>query len=156
MAEYRRRVPPPALGRTGSTRATASTARGRRAPHRGLEEWARRYDQTPAPGLLVVERRDTGAAVGYCGLVANSVGVPDEPELAYEFLQVSWNHGYATEASGAVIGAARELGYRHLASTVRDWNTASLLVLGKLGFVDTGQRERDQAHGDSVLLRKVL
>lgn len=121
-----------------------------------LEEWARGYDQTPAPGLLVVERRDTGAAVGYCGLVANSVGVPDEPELAYEFLQVSWNHGYATEASGAVIGAARELGYRHLASTVRDWNTASLRVLGKLGFVDTGQRERDQAHGDSVLLRKVL
>lgn len=118
-----------------------------------MEDWLRAYRQEPAPGLLVVERADDRTAIGYCGLVANSVGRPEEPELAYEFLRASWGRGYATEASRVVIGLAAAVGYEHLASTVRAWNTASFAVLRKLGFVDTGDRERDAVHGDSVLLR---
>jgi len=42
------------------------------------------------------------------------------------------------------------------ASTVREWNAASLNVLDKLGFVLTDERERDAVHGDSLLLRLAL
>ncbi|TCK64563.1 GNAT family N-acetyltransferase [Curtobacterium sp. PhB136] len=121
-----------------------------------LEDWVRRDEHLPTPGLLVVERTDTDEAIGYCGLVPNSVGRPEEPELAYEFLQRSWHHGFATEAAGAVVAQARRIGYGHLASTVREWNTASLRVLEKLGFVDTGEREEDAVHGASLLLRTTL
>jgi len=121
-----------------------------------LEEWSRTYEQVPAPGLLVVQLKGTATDLGYCGLVENSVGRPEEPELAFEFLRAFWNHGYATEAGDAVVDQARALGYRHLASTVRAWNAASLRVLGKLGFVSTGEQEYDEVHGDSLLLRKAL
>lgn len=121
-----------------------------------LEQWSRSSGQVPAPGLLVVQLAGSETALGYCGLVENSVGRPEEPELAFEFLREFWNHGYATEAAGAVVEHARALGYRHVASTVRAWNTASLRVLEKLGFVTTGEQEDDEVHGDSLLLRKTL
>ena len=121
-----------------------------------LEVRLRDYDSVPAPGLLVVELHDTAVAVGYCGLVANSVGRPEEPELAYEFLRAFWNLGYATEAAEVIVRRARLIGYQHLAASVRQWNTASLRVLEKLGFVDTGEKELDDMHGDSLLLRKTL
>ncbi|AMT95519.1 hypothetical protein A2T55_13245 [Brevibacterium linens] len=121
-----------------------------------LEEWIRTYDSTPEPGLLVVEQELTEIPMGYCGLVENSVGQPDEPELAFEFLQEFWGRGFATEASRAVVDRAEIIGYRHLASTVREWNTASFNVLGKLGFTFTGDREPDSVHGDSLLMRLSL
>lgn len=124
--------------------------------HAEIEAWIRTYNPTPEPGLLVVEHRRTGVPMGYCGIVDNSVGQPDEPELAFEFLQEFWGQGFATEASRVVIDRALEIGYRCLASTVREWNTASLNVLAKLGFVLTGERENDAVHGDSLLLRLSL
>lgn len=124
--------------------------------HAEMEAWIRTCRPAPEPGLLVVENRLTAVRMGYCGLVDNSVGQPDEPELAYDFLQEFWGQGFATEASRVVIDRALEIGYRCLASTVRVWNTASLHVLGKLGFVLTGEREHDAVHGDSLLLRLSL
>lgn len=55
-----------------------------------------------------------------------------------------------------VVDHAATLGYAALASTVREWNTASLNVLDKLRFVDTDEREVDAAHGDSLFLRLQL
>lgn len=124
--------------------------------HSEIEAWIRTYSPLPEPGLLVVENRLTAVPMGYCGLVDNSVGQSDEPELAFEFLQEFWGQGFATEASRVVIDRAAEIGYRCLASTVREWNTASLKVLAKLGFELTSEREHDEAHGDSLLLRLPL
>lgn len=121
-----------------------------------MEIWILSDDQVPAPGLLVVQRRGSDTGLGYCGLIENSTGNTEEPELAFEFLQEFWNYGYATESGAAVIDQARTLGYPGLASTVRAWNTASLRVLEKLGFVNTGVHEHDEMHGDSLLLRKSL
>ena len=118
-----------------------------------LEHRIRTDERTPAPGLFVVELGATAEPVGYCGLVANSVGVPQEPELAFEFLRASWGQGFATEAARVIVDDAAARGYGHLAATVRAWNAASLHVLDKLGFVDTGVREPDPVHGDSLLLR---
>ena len=76
--------------------------------------------------------------------------------MAFEFLQEFWGRGFATEAARAVVDHAETIGYRHLASTVREWNAASFNVLGKLGFAFTGERESDSVHGDSLLLRLSL
>ena len=121
-----------------------------------LGERLRRYRQEPCPGLLVIEREDGGGAIGYCGLVASQLGDADEPELAYELRRSAHGQGHATEAGAAVVGLARELGHRSLASTVRAWNGPSLRVLDRLGFSDTGERIEDAAHGDTLVLRKVL
>lgn len=121
-----------------------------------LEQRIRTDERMPAPGLFVVELGATAEPVGYCGLVDNSVGVPQEPELAFEFLRVSWGQGFATEAARVIVDDAASHGHLYLAATVRAWNTASLHVLDKLGFVDTGEREPDPVHGDSLLLRRRL
>lgn len=103
-----------------------------------------------------MEQLSTAGPVGYCGLVENSVGHPEEPELAFEFLREFWGRGFATEASRLIIDLASAVGYDSLASTVREWNTASLNVLDKLGFVITDEKEHDAVHGDSLLLRLPL
>ncbi|AMM21025.1 hypothetical protein AX769_13895 [Frondihabitans sp. PAMC 28766] len=121
-----------------------------------LTSWLSSYEPVPAPGLLVVQPKGAMSPVGYCGLIPNSVGLPDEPELAFEFLRTFWNLGFATEASQEVIEQARAIGYRQLTSTVREWNTASLRVLEKLGFEATREREIADAHGDLLLLRMIL
>lgn len=104
------------------------------------------------PGLLTIERKQVGDAIGYCGLIYEGSGAPGEPEIAYELLRSAHGHGYATEAARAVVGWATELGHPRVWATVRVWNTASLRVLDKLGFRETGEVERDAVHGDSLLV----
>lgn len=103
------------------------------------------------PGLLAVERRDTGSVIGCCGLIVRGQGSADEPELAYELLRAAHGCGYATEAGRAVVTWASEAGYPRLWAGVRDWNVPSRRVLAKLGFRETGEVERDAVHGDSLL-----
>jgi ribosomal-protein-alanine N-acetyltransferase len=104
-------------------------------------------------GLLVVERKDEGVALGYCGLIDSGFG-PREPELAYEFLHRFWGHGYATEASWAVLEWAKSLGHVRLWAHVWDWNTGSRRVLSKLGFTES---ERENAiYGTNLLTTRPL
>ncbi|WP_088283369.1 GNAT family N-acetyltransferase [Kineosporia sp. A_224] len=117
-----------------------------------LEESIRASGSRSA-GLLVVERKGEGAALGYCGLIDSGLG-PREPELAYEFLRRSWGQGYATEASWAVVEWARSLGHVRLWAHVWDWNTGSRRVLSKLGFTES---TRDEAiHGTNLLTTRPL
>ncbi len=124
-----------------------------------VEELAARisaeHDQ-PGPRLLTVQRKGTNDIVGYCGLTTHGNGSPDEPELAYELLRATHNHGYATEAGEAVIAWASETGYRRLWAGVWDWNTASRRVLDKLGFREIGRVEPESVHGYSLLTVKDL
>ncbi|MFI2101996.1 GNAT family N-acetyltransferase [Isoptericola sp. NPDC019693] len=135
-------------------------------PHRRLDEadrptvaeiegWIRDGHRAPGLGLLAVQRREQGDVIGYCGLVDGALG-PDEPELAYELLRRAWGAGHATEAAGAVVAWAREAGHRRLWATVRAWNVASLRVLAKVGFAESGRVEPDAVHGDSVFLTRSL
>lgn len=118
-----------------------------------VEDWIRSGSE---PGLLAAERKGSGDVIGYCGLIDNTYGQEGEPELAFELLRRTWGQGYATEAARAVVGWAEASGHRRLWATVRDWNTASLGVLAKLGFVETGRVEPDEVHGDSLFLTKQL
>lgn len=121
-----------------------------------VQDWIRTGSRPPSLGLLAAERKGSGDVVGYCGLIGGTDLPPDEPELAYELLRRTWGQGYATEAGSAVLGWARESGYRRLWATVRDWNVASLRVLAKLGFVESGRVDADEVHGDSLYLTTPL
>ncbi|MEU4363259.1 GNAT family N-acetyltransferase [Promicromonospora sp. NPDC023987] len=107
-------------------------------------------------GLLAAERKGPGDVIGYRGLIANTHGLDDEPELAFELLRRVWGQGYATEAALAVLGWAQASGYRRLWATVRDWNGASRGALAKLGFAETGRVDPDEVHGDSLFLARDL
>lgn len=113
-------------------------------------------DVAARPGLLAVQRKDSGHVIGYCGLVSAGTGASDEPELAYELLRTAHGFGYATEAGQAVVTGAEASGYRRLWASVWDWNVASRRVLEKLGFRETGHREPSAAHGDSLLTVREL
>lgn len=80
---------------------------------------------------------------------------PRSAELAYELLRRAHGHGYATEASAALVVAAAATGRRRLWCTVGTWNAASLGVLDKLGFkIDRVQQE--PLRDDTVFLTRVL
>lgn len=102
------------------------------------------------PGLFAVVRRDTGAVIGYCGLVADPEHA-DEPELAFELLAAEHGQGFATEAAAAVVHRAREAGIPRLRAGVWDWNTASRRVLEKLGFREVGADGPTSEHGRTLL-----
>lgn len=107
--------------------------------------------------LLTVQRNDSADVIGYCGLIPQGNGTPDEPELAYELLRAAHGCGYATEAAQAVVAWAGGAGYRRLWAGVWDWNVASRRVLDKLGFCETDvQPGSTSTHGYSLLAVRVL
>jgi len=152
-----RRVDETAIYRTLWTERDPRVPAHRRIDAQGrptLEDIAARIraeSAEPGAKLLAVERKDTAAVIGYCGLLCHENGPADEPELAYELLRADHGCGYATEAGRAVVTWASDLGYRRLWSGVRDWNVASRRVLDKLGFRETGRVEPDAVHGDNLL-----
>ncbi|MCX4092499.1 GNAT family N-acetyltransferase [Nocardia sp. alder85J] len=115
-----------------------------------------RTEQPSSTGLLAVQRKVDRDVIGYCGLVDTGRGAEGEPELAFELLRRVWGHGYATEASLAVLDWARSSGYERLWATVWDWNIASRRVLAKVGFTETERTEVDAVRGITVFLTRQL
>ena len=123
-----------------------------------IEDGIRSAARPSSTGLLAVERKAGGDVIGYCGLIDSGQGsgrLP-EPELAFELLRRVRGHGYATEASSAVLDWARSSGYERVWATVWDWNTASRRVLAKLGFTDTDREEVDAVHGTTLFTTRRL
>ena len=83
-------------------------------------------------GLLAVETRAEGAAVGMCGLLKRDT-LPD-PDLGFAFLPAARGRGYAIEGARAVLDAAREAGHRRVLAVVTPGNARSIAVLEKAGF----------------------
>lgn len=84
-------------------------------------------------GLYHVSRRSDGTPVGMCGMLRRDT-TPDV-EIGFAFLSEHAGQGYATEASGAVLGEAREQhGLRRIGAVVMPENHASIRVLEKLGL----------------------
>jgi RimJ/RimL family protein N-acetyltransferase len=108
-------------------------------------------------GVLAIELKETGAVLGYCGLIFDDdEDAPHQPELAFELLRAVHGHGYATEAGQALVTWAGETGFEQLWATVWDWNVASRRVLEKLGFRHTGEVERKSEHGNSLITVREL
>ena len=90
-----------------------------------------------------------GFVIEFEGRVVGDVGAGRLPEFGFMVHPEYWGRGIATEAAGAFIAYAFEtLSVDRLTADVDPRNTASLRVLGKLGFVETGRAERTFLLGD--------
>jgi [ribosomal protein S5]-alanine N-acetyltransferase len=88
-------------------------------------------------GLWRVCSRDSGQALGLCGLVRRAGLVV--PDVGYAFLEGVWGQGLAQEAAAATVAYARDrLGLSSLAAIAKPDNKASLRVLEKVGFLNQG------------------
>lgn len=107
----------------------------------GIQPWLAR---------AMVLRTPDQTVVGHCGFH----GPPrrrGEVELGYTVLEPFRRHGLATEASIALMRWATEThNVRHFVASVSPTNSASLGVIRKLGFVQTGVQWDDE-DGEELL-----
>ena len=84
-------------------------------------------------GMGLVTFRDTGAPIGFCGLIARDY--LDAPDLGYAFVPEAWRQGFAFEAASAVLAWGRDVrGLSRVLAIVSPGNAPSIGLLGKLGF----------------------
>lgn len=82
----------------------------------------------------------------YIGVVGLHLLESRAPELGYWLGEPYWGHGYATEAAGAVVAAARAAGVTALRSRARTDNAGSRNVLKKVGFTETHEGPDQQGN----------
>ena len=84
-------------------------------------------------GLFCVELRDTGEAIGMCGLLKRDwLG---DVDVGFAFFPKFWAKGYAYESAAGVIEWARVArGVTRVVGIVKPGNLASIRVLEKLGM----------------------
>jgi len=103
------------------------------------------------PRLLAFSRtQGLARLIGGCGLApAPDGGV----EIGYWIARPYWGLGFATEATRALVHAARAMGHRTIRARHAVDNPASARVLRKLGFRPTGDfvRVHSVARGEEVL-----
>ena len=84
-------------------------------------------------GSLLTELKETGEALGICGLIRRE-GL-DDVDIGFAFLPRHRARGYAHEAAAAVIAHGREkLGVKRVVAINSKDNDASARVLEKLGL----------------------
>lgn len=89
-------------------------------------------------GLYLVELRDSGDAIGTCGILKKPLLA--HPDIGFAFLPEHWHKGYAYEAAAAVVKHARmECALPDVCAVVDPDNSASIALLGKLGMQPGGR-----------------
>lgn len=84
-------------------------------------------------GLYLVELKETGVAIGMCGLLKRD-SLPDV-DVGFAFLPDYWSQGYAFESAAAVMTYGREvLGLRRIVAITSLDNDASIRLLEKIGL----------------------
>jgi RimJ/RimL family protein N-acetyltransferase len=84
-------------------------------------------------GSLATELKETGEALGICGLIRRE-GL-DDVDIGFAFLPRHRSKGYAHEAASAVIAHGREkLGVKRVVAINSKDNASSARVLEKLGL----------------------
>ncbi|REJ76932.1 MAG: N-acetyltransferase [Acidobacteria bacterium] len=100
-------------------------------------------------GMWIAERRSDVAPIGVCGIVRRE-GL-EHPDLGYALLPAFRGQGYASEAAAAVLRFGREeLALPVLLAIVSRQNTASVRVLEKIGFAQSGKSS--MPGGEEVLV----
>jgi RimJ/RimL family protein N-acetyltransferase len=103
-----------------------------------LEYDAGCWERSPAGGY-VLESRATGVLLGSTGFLFET---PYRAMTGYVLARDAWGLGYATEALGAIVGAAPSLGVRRLFALCHHEHRASARVLEKCGFALEGVLRR--------------
>lgn len=81
-------------------------------------------------GRWMVEDKNSGEPLGWCGLKKNPWGI----DLGYRFFKKFWGQGVASECAEATVRWAREMGLPRLIGRTLTGNPASARVLEKLDF----------------------
>jgi [ribosomal protein S5]-alanine N-acetyltransferase len=93
----------------------------------------------------LILREPEGVMVGHAGFHGepgvSGAGKPQALEVGYTVFPPYRGRGFATEAAVALMDwARRERGIHHFLASVAPDNLASLAIVRKLGFVQTGQQ----------------
>jgi RimJ/RimL family protein N-acetyltransferase len=84
-------------------------------------------------GLYLVEVRETGEAIGMCGLLKRDT--LEDVDIGFAYLPRHRSRGYAVEAATAVLRHARaSLGLGRIVAITSQDNEGSARVLKKVGF----------------------
>jgi RimJ/RimL family protein N-acetyltransferase len=84
-------------------------------------------------GLWLVELKDSGVAVGICGLLKRAA--LEDVDIGYAFLPEFWSRGYALESASAVMSYAdATLGLKRVVAVTNADNQSSIRLLEKIGF----------------------
>ncbi|WP_395646909.1 GNAT family N-acetyltransferase [Terricaulis sp.] len=126
------------------------------------------YLENAAEGWIMIVRARENAAVrrnfvfavdldgeGLIGVLGAHGKSDDAYEFGYWFGRPYWGQGFATEAVGAFVAQARQLGALNAGHFVD--NPASGRVLSKTGFAYTGETENmfSLARGERVLCKRM-
>ena len=85
------------------------------------------------------------------GTVIGKLGCWALPEIGFNFARPTWGQGYASEAMAAFIDRRRALGSPEaLTADVDPRNAASLRLLARHGFVETGRASGTWQVGDEL------
>jgi RimJ/RimL family protein N-acetyltransferase len=118
---------------------------------RFIREGAWTCQPKPGYGQLLVGSRESGEALGVCGLLYREE--LDVTDVGFAFLPEARGRGYAVEAARAVLEYGRDLGVADIVALVSPDNDASIRVLEKLGF---GLRQRLRLAGRETLVWGVV
>jgi RimJ/RimL family protein N-acetyltransferase len=84
-------------------------------------------------GLYLVELKESGAAIGICGLLKRDA--LEDVDIGFAFLPKFWGKGYAHESAAAVMEYGRNvLGLERIVAVTALNNEASMRVLRKIGL----------------------
>jgi RimJ/RimL family protein N-acetyltransferase len=104
------------------------------------QQWLVRAITLPEP-----DRRMIGHAGFHGPPGTNGLERAGSLEIGYTVFEEYRGHGYATETARALLDWARdEHGIRHFIASVSPGNDASLAIVRKLGFVETGSQWDDE------------
>ena len=100
-------------------------------------------------GMAALVERNTGALVGFCGLV--HPGGQADVEIKYALARRFWGQGFATEAvRGMLAYGQRSFSLRQVVATVAPQNAASQRVLGNAGLRQAEVRRNDDGSSTQV------
>ena len=88
-------------------------------------------------GLWRVDSKDTGEALGICGLLRREF--LDDVDLGFALLERHQGRGYALEAARGCLEEARRRGLARVVAITTDDNAASRGLLERLGFALDGE-----------------
>ncbi len=113
----------------------------REASDASIDNWQAQIDER-GWGNWAVERRDTGAFIGYVGLTVPKRVLPFSPcvEIGWRLMRAHWGQGFATEAARAVLRVGfEEIGLAEIVSFTTLLNLPSRAVMQRIGLVDAQQ-----------------
>ena len=84
-------------------------------------------------GLYLVQLKETGSAIGICGLLKRETLA--DVDVGFAFLPEHWSRGYALESALAVMNYGQEkFGLQRIVAITSLENEASIKLLEKLGM----------------------